>query len=156
MRLHTLTLALCAAVLPACMAGPGQPGQVRQPDQGRYIYPQAQRPQPMPSLNRADTCGARLYQRLVGQNIGGVHLPVIAGDKRIVKPASPELNQDDFLPDMQTQPPLLEVREMLAGQPLYTASIRTGLYPGQLGPEREDRLTFELDAAGYITSATCG
>lgn len=110
----------------------------------------------MPSLVPADQCGARLYQGLVGQNIGGVHLPVIAGDKRIVKPAATELNEDDFLPDMRTQPPLLEVREMLAGQPLYTASIRTGLYPGQLGPEREDRLTFELDVAGFILTAVCG
>lgn len=154
MRTILLTV-LSAAMLSACAAGPGQPGQVPQPGQGRYIYPQQQRPQPMPSLNPADMCGARLYQGLVGQNIGGVHLPVIAGDKRIVKPANAGLQEDDFLPDMQTQPPLLEVREMLAGQPLYTASIRTGLYPGQLGPEREDRLTFELDANDYIMRVVC-
>ena len=151
-----LLLLPAAIILSACVSGAGQPQQVRQPGQGQYVYPQRLRPQPMPSLTPADLCGARLYQGLVGQNIGGVHLPVIAGDKRIVRPAQEELNEDDFLPDMRAQPPLLEVIEMLAGQPLYTSSIRTGLYPGQLGPEREDRLTFELDQQGYILRAACG
>jgi len=152
---HLLPL-LSAALLSACVTGAGQPQQVRQPGQGQYVYPQRLRPQPMPSLTPADLCGARLYQGLIGQNIGGVHLTVIAGDKRIIRPAEQELSEDDFLPDMRAEPPRLEVREMLAGQPLYTSSVRTGLYPGQLGPEREDRLTFELDAQGYILRAACG
>ena len=151
-----LAASLLATVLTACAGAPGQPQQVRMPGQGQYIYPQRLRPQPMPSLQPADICGARLYQGLVGQNIGSVHLPVIAGDKRIIRPAEVELSEADFLPDLNPQPPLLEVREMLAGQPLYAASIRTGLYPGQIGPEREDRLTFELDSAGYILTAACG
>lgn len=143
--------------LTACLS-PGAAGQRPIPPQtrpGQYVYPRYQRPQPRAFTPQDDQCGARLYQGLVGQHIGGIHLAGIGGDKRIVKPAELETTQDDFLPDMNAQPPRVEVREMLAGQPLYAASVRTGLYRNQLGLERADRLTIELDRAGYITRASC-
>jgi hypothetical protein len=123
---------------------------------GQYVYPENQRPAPRLYGPAADQCGARLYAGLRGSHIGGIHLAVIGGDKRIIKPAALETGGDDFLQDMEAGGPRLEVKEMLAGQPLYGASVRTGLYLGQLGPERPDRLTLELDGEGYVINVACG
>lgn len=147
---------LTISLLGACA---GQGGTVQPyrpfPGQGRYVYPENQRPQPMEVTPLEDRCGARLYQTLRGQNIGGVHVAVIAGDKRIIKPAQTEEPENEFIPDLQERPPLVDVTDLMAGQPLYTSQIRTGVYRGQLGPDRPDRLTLELDAEGYIEIVEC-
>ena len=154
MRLIPALLTL--TLLSACAAPGGSVQPYRPvPGQGRYIYPENQRPQPMEVTPLEDMCGARLYQNLRGQNIGGVHVAVIAGDKRIIKPAEVEIDPDDFIPEYQPTPPLVDVTDLLAGQPLYTSQIRTGVYRGQLGPERPDRLTLELDSEGYIEIVEC-
>lgn len=154
--MRLISAALTLTLLSAC-AGQGgsvQPYQPR-PGQGRYVYPENQRPQPMVATPREDRCGARLYKTLRGQNIGGVHIAVIAGDKRIIRPAQTEEPLNDFIPDLQERPPLVDVTDLMAGQPLYTSQIRTGLYRGQLGPDRPDRLTLELDEEGYIEIVEC-
>lgn len=142
--------------LSACVNATGGNQQAPRPGQGQYVYPEYRRPQPTPMIPPSDECGARLYQGLTGTHIGAVHIAAIGGDKRIISPATLEIEENDFLVDMQERPPFLEVREMLAGQPLYAASVRTGVYPGQIGPERMNRLTIELDNAGYILTAACG
>jgi len=154
MRLIPALLTL--TLLSACAAPGGSVQPYRPvPGQGRYIYPENQRPQPMEVTPLEDMCRARLYQNLRGQNIGGVHVAVIAGDKRIIKPAEVEVDLNDFIPEYQERPPLVDVTDLMAGQPLYTSQIRTGVYRGQLGPDRPDRLTLELDEDGYIEIVEC-
>lgn len=158
-RSVTYSLALITALsLSACYSGPV--GSQRAPTPvpagtGQYQYPQRLRPEPRLYTPQPDLCNAILYQGLRGQHIGGVQVGAIAGNKRIIKPAELELDEDDFLADMRPQPPYLTVTEILAGQPLYAASVRTGVYRGQLGPDRRDRLTLELDAQGYILEVIC-
>lgn len=148
---------LAAALITGACAGPGGAPRDYQPQagQGQYQYPAYLRPQPIAQVPRADACGARLYQSLKGQNIGGVQIALLPGDKRIIRPAETEDPVTDFIPDMQDQPPFVDVTELLAGQPLYVSTIRTGLYRGQLGPDRADRLTLELDADGYVQRVEC-
>ncbi|WP_017930353.1 hypothetical protein [Robiginitomaculum antarcticum] len=148
---------LAAVVICSACAGPGTAPRDYQPQagQGQYQYPDSLRPEPLTVTPRTDTCGARLYQSLVGQNIGGVHIAVIAGDKRIIQPADTGDAVSDFIPDMQEGAPFVDVTDLLAGQPLYAPTIRTGVYRGQLGPERADRLTLELDEDGYIQRVEC-
>ena len=150
-----------ALILTACYSGPvgtpvnqGGPATA-QPGVGRYVYPQYQRPEPTLFVPQRDNCNAVLYQGLTGQHIGGVQIATIPGDKRIIQPADEGLDRDNFLADMEAEPPLLRVTEMLAGQPLYAASVRTGLYAGQLGPDRQNRLTIELDQDGYVQNLAC-
>ena len=158
-RIVTYSLALLTALsLSACYSGPV--GSQRAPGPvpagtGQYQYPQYLRPEPRLYTPQRDLCNATLYQGLEGQHIGGVQVGVIAGNKRIIQPAELELDEDDFLADMRPEPPLLRVTELLAGQPLYAASVRTGVYRGQLGPDQPDRLTLELDAQGYILDVMC-
>ena len=155
--LALITLCPCLA-LSACISSPAgsEPIARNRPEQGRYQYPENQRPIPTRAIPAVDDCNARLYQGLVRSHIGAVHIAAIASDKRIISPGVSEIDQDDFFQDMRAAPPLLEVREMLVGQPLYLATVRTGVYPGQLGPTRPDRLTLELDAEGFIDVVECG
>ncbi len=170
----TSTLLLSALSLGACAGSPGAQINQRQAQaqaraiqaarqtqrlndrRGQYTYPENQRPAPRAYGPAADQCGARLYQGLRGGHIGGIHLAVIGGDKRIIKPATMETSANDFLRDMEAGSPRLEVKEMLAGQPLYAASVRTALYLNELGPQRPDRLTLELDGEGYVINVACG
>lgn len=154
--LHISLITGCAVILSACYTGTSSAPPVgRQPGQGVYVYPQYQRPLPTQYVPATDICRAQLYQGLRGQHFGGIHIASIYGDKRIIKPAELETDEDEFLADMNAQPPLVEVTEMIAGQPLYAASVRTGVYRGQLGPDRDDRLTIELDNEGYVADIAC-
>lgn len=153
--IRMLTIA-SALLMTACYTSGGNAvPQGPQPGQGQYIYPQYQRPIPTQYTPQADLCRSQLYLGLRGQHIGGISVGLIPGDKRIIKPAELETDQDDFLADMNPRPPFLEVTELLAGQPLYAASVRTGVYRGQLGPDRENRLTMELDEYGYVQTVEC-
>lgn len=150
------SLPILAGILGACYNSAGNVVvQQRQPGQGIYQYPVYQQPEPTRYIPQPDLCGIRLYSGLVGQHIGGVHIAVIAGDKRIIQPAELEIDEVEFLQDMQELPPFVQVTDLLAGQPLYAASVRTGVYRGQLGPDRADRLTLELDRDGYVQTVEC-
>ncbi len=154
--LASITAGFAIFGLAACASGASSAQQRAPfPGQGQYVYPQYLRPEPTPYIPQSDDCRARLYTGLVGQHIGGVHITAIGGDKRIIKPAELEVDEDDFLMDLRPEPPFLEVTELLAGQPLYAASIRTVPDLNILGPERADRLTIELDAEGYIGAISC-
>lgn len=140
----------------------GQNGQRVQPVQqiqsnrlGRYQRPGFMQPQPTQRLPEDDLCRSRLYLGLIGQHEGSIVFSSLPGRTRVVKPAETEENQDEFLQDMQPDPPFVEIREYLAGQILYAPAIRAVRLGDQLGPIEQDRLTVELDQEGYVSAMSC-
>ncbi len=127
-----------------------------QPGQGQYIRPAYLDPELPPRLVPDDLCQARIYQSLVGQYEGSLYFQAIPGRKRIVKPAVLERRQRNFLPEFEAQPPLLEVTEFLADQPLYAPSIRTSPERLSLEPEVMERLTIEIGVDGIVEDVRCG
>ena len=79
----------------------------------------------------------------------------LPGRTRVVKPAETEEDRDDFLQDMNPDPPFVEIREYLAGQVLYAPAIRAIRLGDALGPIEQDRLTVELDQYGYVRAMSC-
>jgi len=148
-----------SAVLSACtFGGPPNPGPVFQPfpGQGQYVRPDYLAPQPTPFIPAIDECRSRLYVSLVGRHEGAIFFPGLPGRIRVTKPAQLEgfgYNIDD---SFYTQPPLLEVREFLAGQALYASSISNLSGGFNLGPEMPDRLTIELNDQGIVQEVSCG
>ena len=155
-----LSLILTAGLaLTACAAGPA-PGGFNQfqprPGQGQYIRPAYLNPQPTPRVPPTDACRSQLYQGLLNQHEGSIVIPHLPGRTRVIKPASLEgfgYGPEDFFFDA---PPLVEVTEYLPGQSLYAPSISNLLDRFNLGPDNENRLTIELDDAGYIQEVACG
>lgn len=145
-----------AVLLAGCYTpGAGVPRPRPRPNLGQYQIPANQRPEPTRRIPDEDLCRARLFLGLVGQHEGGIVFATLPGRTRVVKPAEQELDEDDFLADMRPDPPLLEVREYLSGQTLYTPAIRAVARVDELGPIIRDRLTVELDREGYVRDLTC-
>ena len=161
-------------MLPACATGRGsfpnqngpQQGQISQrigptsqmiqrSQQGRYQQPVSSQTQPTQRIPQEDICRSRLYLGLVGQHEGSVVFSSLPGRTRVVKPAETEEDRDDFLQDMQPDPPFVEIREYLSGQILYAPAIRAIRLGDQLGPIERDRLTVELDRYGYVRALSC-
>ncbi len=158
MQYKTLFLALSILVLPlsSCYApGAGQPRYQPRPNMGQYQQPLHLRPEPTRRIPDPDICQSRLYLGLVGQHEGAVVFANLPGRVRVIKPGNWEIEGDDFLPDMQDEPPFLEVREYLAGQPLYAPSIGAVTQIDDLGPIIRDRLTIRLDDQGYVRELSC-
>lgn len=144
------------ALLAGCYTpGAGVPRPRPRPNLGQYQIPINQRPAPTRRIPDEDLCRSRLFLGLVGQHEGGIVFATLPGRTRVFKPAELELDQDDFLQDMRPDPPLVEVREYLSGQTLYTPSIRAVTRIDELGPIIRDRLTIELDREGYVREMTC-
>jgi hypothetical protein len=140
----------------------GQIGQRIQPVQqvqrsqlGQYQRPVFMQPQPTQRLPEDDLCRSRLYLGLIGQHEGSIVFSSLPGRTRVVKPAETEETQDEFLQDMQPDPPFVEIREFLAGQILYAPAIRAIRLGDALGPIEPDRLTVELDQYGYVAAMSC-
>jgi len=144
------------ALLAGCYTpGAGVPQSQPRPNLGQYQVPINQRPTPTRRIPDEDLCRSRLYIGLVGQHEGGIVFATLPGRTRVMKPAELEINQDDFLADMNPDPPLVEVREYLSGQTLYTPAIRAVARVDELGPVIRDRLTIELDGQGYVRELSC-
>jgi hypothetical protein len=153
---HSICVSLIVGLtVNACTgAYPGTTQQQR-PRQGQYQRPAYLQPEPTAFIPASDVCRSRLYLGLVGQHEGGIVFATLPGRTRVVKPARREFDQDDFLADMNPSPPLVEIREYLAGQPLYAPSIQSMQGADGLGPNIEGRLTVELDAEGYVRDLSC-
>lgn len=147
----------CAFLLAGCSTAPagGFDNSARQQPIGRYQAPAYLQPEPTQRIPGDDLCRSRLYMGLIGQHEGGVVFASLPGRTRVVKPAELEVDRDDFLQDMEPDPPFVEIREYLAGQILYAPAIRAVRLGDALGPIEQDRLTIELDRQGYITQLSC-
>ena len=139
----------------ACTGAYPGTAQQQRAQLGQYQRPAYLRPEPTAFIPASDLCRSRLYAGLVGQHEGGIVFATLPGRTRVIKPARRELDQDDFLADMNPTPPLVEVREYLAGQPLYVPSIQAISSSDGLGPNIEERLTIELDTDGYVRGLSC-
>lgn len=147
---------LASVLLAGCFTpGAGETQPRRRPNLGQYQVPPGQRPEPTRRIPDDDVCRSKLFLGLIGQHEGGIVFATLPGRTRVVKPAELELNEDDFLQDMRPDPPLVEVREYLSGQTLYTPAIRTVSRIDNLGPILRDRLTVELDGEGYVREMSC-
>lgn len=154
--MRILPISLAALFLTSCYGmGAGEPTQRPRPNMGRYQQPVYQQPEPTRRLPDADLCRAQMFLGLVGQHEGGIVFAALPGRTRVIKPATLEIDRDEFLQDMNPEPPYLQVREYLSGQALYAPSIRPVSSVDELGPIEEDRLTIELDRYGYVTQLTC-
>ena len=148
------------SVLSAC--GTGNQGANRgfqpQPGQGQYVRPAYLEPELPARIPEDDLCQARIYQSLVGQFEGSLYFQAIPGRQRIIKEAVlDELERDDeFLTDLNTPPPFVEVREFISGQPVYAANIRTTPAVLALEPAIEDRLTIVINVDGIVEEVSCG
>lgn len=131
---------------------------VPQPGQGQYVRPAYLDPELPPRIPQDDLCQSRIYQSLVGQFEGSLYFQAIPGRQRIIKEATlEEIERDDeFLTDLETPPPFIEVREFIAGQPIYAGSIRTTPAQLALEPEVEDRLTIMINFEGIVEDVSCG
>ncbi len=134
---------------------PGASEPRPRPNLGQYQIPLNQRPEPTRRIAGDDECRSKLFLGLIGQHEGGIVFATLPGRTRVVKPAEMELNEDEFLQDMRPDPPLVEVREYLSGQTLYSPAIRAVTRIDNLGPIIIDRLTVELDADGYVRELSC-
>ncbi len=153
MRLELIAAAI--VFLPACIGPRGPaPTQARQP-QAIYRQPAFMQPELTQRMPPDDLCRSRLFLGLVGQHEGGVVFSSLPGRTRVVKPAELEMEQDEFLQDMNPDPPYVEIREYLAGQILYSPAISAVRVGDNLGPIEQDRLTIELDQYGYIRELSC-
>lgn len=145
-----------SGLLAGCFTpGAGEPQPRARPNLGQYQIPLNQRPEPTRRIPDDDLCSSKLFLGLIGQHEGGIVFATLPGRTRVVKPAELELDEDSFLQDMRPDPPLVEVREYLSGQTLYTPAIRTVTRIDNLGPVLRDRLTVELDADGYVRELSC-
>lgn len=145
-----------AGAMVACTGGVGgTQSQNRRAGMGQYQRPAYMQPEPTQRFPQDDLCRSRLYLGLVGQHEGGIVWATLPGRTRVVKPADTERNQDDFFADMRPEPPMVEIREYLAGQVLYAPAIRAVRQGDELGPVEQDRLTVELDKLGYVTRLSC-
>lgn len=145
-----------AGAMVACTSGVGgTPSQNARAGMGQYQRPIYMQPEPTQRFPQDDLCRSRLYLGLVGQHEGGIVFATLPGRTRVVKPADTERNQDDFFADMRPEPPMVEIREYLAGQVLYAPAIRAIRQGDELGPVEQDRLTVELDRLGYVTRLSC-
>ncbi len=150
------SILLVASLLAGCFTpGAGVPQPRPRPNLGQYQIPANQRPEPTRRMPDEDLCSSKLFLGLVGQHEGGIVFATLPGRTRVVKPAELELAQDNFLQDMRPDPPLVEVREYLSGQTLYTPAIRTVDRVDNLGPIIRERLTVELDVDGYVRELSC-
>lgn len=153
---HILSLSTAALFLSSCYGmGAGEPTQRPRPNMGRYQQPLYQQPEPTQRLPSEDLCRSQMYMGLISQHEGGIVFAALPGRTRVVKPATIEIDRDDFLEDMNPEPPFLEVREYLSGQALYAPSIRPVRRVDGLGPVEQDRLTIELDRYGYVNRLSC-
>lgn len=144
------------AMLAGCYSpGAGVPRPRPRPNLGQYQIPVNQRPTPTRRIPDEDLCRSRLFLGLIGQHEGGIVFATLPGRTRVFKPAELEFYQDDFLQDTRPDPPLIEVREYLSGQTLYTPAIRAVTRVDELGSIIRDRLTIELDREGYVREMTC-
>ena len=148
-------LALCILLVGCYTPGAGQPRPRPRPNLGQYQIPVNQRPEPTRRIPDNDACGSKLFLGLIGQHEGGIVFATLPGRTRVFKPATVELDQGDFLQDTRPNPPLIEIREYISGQTLYTPAIRAVSSVDELGPIIRDRLTIELDADGYVRDLTC-
>ena len=158
MRLSGLCVGILVggAMLSGCYTpGAGQPRPRPRPMLGKYRQPVNLRPEPTRRIPDKDECHSRLYMGLVGQHEGGIVFAALPGRVRVIKPAEQEIDRDDFLQDMNPQPPFVEVREYLSGQVLYAPSIKAVTRIDELGPIIRTRLTIELDREGYVNRLTC-
>ena len=127
-----------------------------QPGQGQYVYPQYLLPTATPRLPEADTCNSLLFTTLVGRHEGTIYFAGLPGRKRVLAPAEREdfdVDRDDVF---DPRPARVEVRDYLPGQSVYLPSITTIDDSLRLGPVEQDRLTIELDRAGYVNRVFCG
>ena len=150
----------CLVFLAGCGTAGQNNNQVYQPrpGQGQYVRPAYQSPELPARMPQDDLCQARVYQSLVGQFEGGLYFQAIPGRQRIIKEATLErLERDDeFLTDLNTPPPFVEVREFISGQPVYSANIRTTPEVLALEPAVQDRLTIEINIDGIVDRVSCG
>lgn len=151
--------ALGAFALTACAARPGgvyQPPFQPQPQQGQYIRPVWQQPQPTPAIPPVDACRSRLYAGLLGQHEGAIYIAGLPGRKRILKPATIYDSDMQVIPGIDPDPLLVQVRDYIPDQSLYAPAISTVTDRLSLGPENRERLTIELDEDGYVQQVRCG
>lgn len=151
-------LALTAAILGGCAYGAPSstyPQYQPRPGQGQYVRPAYLAAQPTPMIPAADVCQSQLYQGLLGRHEGAIYIAGLPGRKRVLKPA--QLEGFGYAPDdtFYDRPPLVEVREYLAGQSLYAPSISNLQDRLNLGPALADRITIELDSEGYVQTVDC-
>lgn len=141
--------------LSACgTAGTTGPGLVPE-GRGQYVRPEYMNPQPLQRIPPVDTCRSQLYQGLIGRHEGAIYIAALPGRKRILKPATDEgfnYQRDD---DFYQVPALIEVRDYIPDQALYSPAITTVTDVQQLGPPQQDRLTLELDVYGYVQDVRC-
>jgi len=153
-----LLLLFASLLLIGCRSTPGGAYQQpfpQNPQQGRYVVPEWQRPAPTPVIPPVDACRSRLYAGLIGQHEGAIHIPSLPGRKRILKPAFIIDSDIRRIDGIDPDPFLVEVREFIPDQSLYAPAIRTVSDRLTLGPEIEDRLTIELDVDGYVQEVRC-
>ena len=150
-------LSLIGLCITACASGPQPAQRVFQPlpGQGQYVRPPFLDPELPPRLIPDDLCQSRIYQSLIGQFEGSLFFQAIPGRQRILKAAFTEDFEDDFLPELEQQPPFVEVTEFISGQPLFASSIRTTPALLSLEPEVEDRLTIEINVDGIVEDVRC-
>lgn len=154
--MRTIVVFISGLLLSGCMSpGAGTARNVPRPGLGQYTQPAHLRPEPTPRIPLDDVCRSRLFLGLVGKHEGAIEFAYLPVRTRVVKPAELEIDQDDFLQDMQPEPPFLQVREYIPGQVLYGPSIEAVRRADELGPILQDRLTIELDKEGYVTRLSC-
>ena len=153
----TISIALSASLSACSFGGPSSTFQDFQPfpGQGQYIRPDFLQAQPTPRIPPTDVCRSQLYAGLVGRHEGAIFLPGLPGRKRILKPAFPEGFGYEPEDTFYTNPPLVQVVEYLPSQALYAPAIQTVTDRINLGPDVEDRLTIELNNAGYVQEVRC-
>ena len=156
MRALYATLAL--PLLAACVSAPVGPVYtfVPAPGQGQYQRPAYLDPAPTPRIPAVDPCRSQMFAGLLGQNEGAIFIPGLPGRKRIIRPATWEGPDNDFLGGQMMEPPFVQVQTYLPGQQLYAPSIADITERITLGPEDASRLTIELDREGYVQEIRCG
>ena len=153
-----LALPFLAACASAPLGGPVGPAYtfVPQPGQGRYVRPDYLDPAPTPRIPAVDPCRSLMFAGLVGQNEGAIFIPGLPGRKRIIRPATFEGPDNDFLSGELMSETYVEVQDYLPGQQLYAPSINDITERITLGPEDVSRITIELDREGYVQEIRCG
>lgn len=151
---------LPGVVLSACALGaPAGPSAISyQPvaGQGQYVRPEWLNPAPTPILPALDPCQSQTFAPLIGVNEGGIYIPGLPGDKRIIRPVHPEYFRNDFLNGELDVSPRVEVETYLSGQQLYAPTINTVEDRISIVAEDPNRLTIELDQDGYVQEVRCG
>ena len=150
---------LCFILLlvPACAASPVGTNSVYFPQagQGQYVRPEYMNPAAAQRMPPDDICRSRLYLGLVGSHESSIMIAALPSPKRILKPAFDEGFNYQPGDSFAIEPSVIEVRDYVPDQRQYAPSVRTVTDRLLLGPERQDRLTIELDAEGYVESVRC-